>query len=305
MKYIKFYENFSSDHLAITGLQFFIETNKSYLRYYNNVFDAKYTEDDFDKIINILENECGEFLNELKNKKQYPIFRGAKRVEDSNNKGIYYKQSYSNRTPVDSDRLVTKFFDDLFYDKFGLRIRSNGGIFTTKSLSTSKSYGESYIFFPLDGYKYFWNKEINDLFTFVEYQDWYGKVTMMYDMYQEEYGAPYKNQKGDGKWVCSNSGEYDTVEEAKTKLSDVYNPDNEDHYIYDFIEWVPSITYGEYERIVIEDTKDEIFNIVDNYEEGNIENINMQEITFSTKNYCLIDNAFLSRLIKYLGLEIE
>lgn len=244
MKHLKFYENFNL-LTNLSGEEIFTKYNNEYdyLSYYKRLFDKNYVEEDFNKVINILEDKCGQFLNELKSEKQYPIFRGSNQVSESNDKGIYYKNSYDKRKIKNSNVSITEIFDDLFYNKFGVKIRSTG-IFSTKIIATADEYGPPYIFFPFDGYRYFWSNEVADFYSTITNKEW------------------------------SNN------------------------FIY-----LPSETKNKDEEYIEEVTKEakkEISNIVNTYEESNIQKVIRQEIIFLTKDYCLVDVAFLPSLIKYL-----
>ncbi len=155
MKYIKSYKLF--------------EDSKYVLQSNENAFDAvyknkHYSDYEFGEIINILEANCSQFLDELSSKKEYPIFRGATNMDDVTD-GMWEKESRDDRFPRDSAGDFSEDFDDAFYKKFGVRLRSNG-VFTSKSPFVAGSYaGSFYMFFPVDGYKYYHNNKALDLFA--------------------------------------------------------------------------------------------------------------------------------------------
>lgn len=152
------------------------ENSKHILNAYEEAFDReysnkKYEEFDFSEIIKVLEKDCSQFLNELSNKKQYPLFRGASNMDDVTN-GMWEKYSREDRFPRDSAGDFSEDFDDLFEDKFGVRLRSKG-VFATKSPVVAQTYADKYfLFFPVDGYRYYLSNNAVDLFAIQpEYYD--------------------------------------------------------------------------------------------------------------------------------------
>jgi hypothetical protein len=66
----------------------------------------------------------------------------------------------------------------------------------------------------------------------------------------------------------------------------------------------PGIELDDYIYNIKEDGEDEK-SIVSRYQEGGLEDIANQEITFKCKDYYLVDIAFYNKIIKYLILKIE
>lgn len=322
MKYIKLFESFfelSKDKIyglnnrveELNSDELFKKYNLNNLSQYKRNFESLYVEEDFNKIISILEDKCGEFLNELKNKKQYPIFRGADYVVKNADKGIFYKNSYENRRSLDTDVLISEMFDELFYNKFGTKIRGSG-IFTTKIIGTADNYGKTYIFFPFDGYKYFSNIKVIDLYKVVSHKKWSNELINTKVNYEYDYSKPYSKYEGGlGKWVVNDtSEEYDRlIDLINTERFEEFKQNLEmggfilplkDRNIYHEVKWVPSITYEEYEKKVIEEAEEILSYIVSGYKDNNIEDVVKEEMSFLTKSYCLIDISFLPNLIEYL-----
>ena len=105
MKYMKTYEFFSSGYgntsIRFSSLGSFITwTSKRYK-------EEEYDDEEFEEIISILENECKKFLDEVKESKVGPIFRGAKNVDDTlTNLGQSALNSFNQNYP--SNILLTK-----------------------------------------------------------------------------------------------------------------------------------------------------------------------------------------------------
>lgn len=145
---------------------------------------------DFNGVKKILERDCSPFLKELKMAKQL-VFRGIKKMSLSDNYKVnnindfYIKNRRRDRRPVDIDYYISEKIDDIFYDKFGFKIRSEG-VYTSKSPYISRQYSDifvtdyysydtikNYIFFPIGEYDHYWSPKIDDLFPVLEGEDWY------------------------------------------------------------------------------------------------------------------------------------
>ena len=149
-------------------------------------FDNLYSEEDWNKIIQILEKDCKIFLDEIKQADSI-IFRGVKGSKVDVDKGIWKKASRSDRYTLDMRQDVSQEFDNLFSEKFDIPIRRMG-VFATKQPLNAKSYTRyvdkqdgferkrqvNFLFFPIGEYRYFWNPKIMDLYSDVEGEHWYG-----------------------------------------------------------------------------------------------------------------------------------
>lgn len=135
------------------------------------------TTDNFDKIIDILSSDCSEFLELLKQKNIKGIYRGAKIYDETIVDGLWEKIPHENRMSRDTYHKVSQIIDNGLEKKLGIPLRSKG-VFASKDLSIAKDYGkfknQAFLFFPVNGFRYFWNPNIDDLFTHLrdEY-DWY------------------------------------------------------------------------------------------------------------------------------------
>jgi hypothetical protein len=152
MKYIKLYENFSTKAVKDDNI----------IKGYIDSATELQTED-IERVISLLERDCPEFLNELKNKHITPLFRGThKSIKD-----IEEVKTDKFRIPKDLDMNISNVFNDCFRVNFGVAIRSEG-VFTTKSPYVTHTYGPTKMFFPIGNYRYFWNPDVDDLYTYVD-----------------------------------------------------------------------------------------------------------------------------------------
>ena len=150
------------------------------------LFESFNVDVNFDKIVEILSTECSEFLEILEKWKIKGVFRGISSAYLSNPivDGFWKKITQKNREPRDINPVINKKLNDEFIKKFEIPIRSSG-VFATKDISIATDYGnhpffngrqESFLFFPKNGFRYFWNPQIDDLFTELrDKKSWYDK----------------------------------------------------------------------------------------------------------------------------------
>ena len=216
------------------------------------------SENKFEKIVDILESDCDEFLNILKTNRISSLYRGFLTSPDTSweaemfrNKmdykgpgnqsnildGVWKIEPIEKRKAKDTNWEINELINKGLERKFGIPLRSRG-VFATKNLSIASDYAgpdrlkNTYMFFPKNGFRYFWNPNIDDLFT--ELRD-------NFDWYKE----------------------YNNIEITDEVLSDV-------NYI------------------------------VNGYQEGNINKVNLQEITFICDEYYLVDLEYFDKLESYI-----
>jgi len=117
------------------------------------------TEESKEEIKDILQRDCSKYLKEVgKN----VLYRASKK----NVKDIMKLAPRIDRRPRDTNVMVHKVLDDLFKQKYGWNVRSNG-IFVSADPSSIFIYGKPYTFFPIGDYKYVWSPKVRDLTTTV------------------------------------------------------------------------------------------------------------------------------------------
>jgi hypothetical protein len=214
------------------------------------LFESIDSEINFDKVVEVLSTECSEFLDLLEklnieegkinytngygNSTTQCLYRGHKLWDDGNIvKGFWKIKPFENRLSRDTKSDISKLLDEGFEKKFGIPLRSKG-VFTSKDWSTASDYGrhrnEAFLFFPKNGFRYFWNPEVDDLFTLLRDDiSWYEKDPFFW-----------------------NSSE-----------------------------------------------KREFQQIIDGYQEGEIEKVKWQEITFICDEYYLLDLDYYDEFLNY------
>ena len=152
------------------------------------------SENKFEKIVDILESDCDEFLNILKTNRISSLYRGfLTSAETFRNKmgykgpgnqsnildGVWKIEPIEKRKAKDTNWEISELIDSGLERKFGIPLRSRG-VFATKNLSIASDYAgldrlkNTYMFFPKNGFRYFWNPNIDDLFTELRDSfDWY------------------------------------------------------------------------------------------------------------------------------------
>jgi hypothetical protein len=147
------------------------------------LFESLESEMNFDKIVEILSTECSEFLTLLEEKNIKGLYRGATIHDTPIVDGFWKFKPFENRLSRDTKLQISKLLDKGFVNKFGIPLRSRG-VFATKDLSIARDYGrfkkEAFLFFPKNGFRYFWNPQIDDLYDVLslgEIGDFYYKDT--------------------------------------------------------------------------------------------------------------------------------
>ena len=142
-------------------------------------------DDNFGKISEIISNECSDFLKLIREKGIKPLYRGSNIKESPIIEGFWKKNARRDRMPRETYPWIHMIIDGLLEKKFGLKIRSNG-VFVSPLKSIATGYGKfritkygshtcSHIFIPANGFRYFWNPKIEDLFVDIKDRSWYEK----------------------------------------------------------------------------------------------------------------------------------
>lgn len=113
---------------------------------------------EFENFLKMIDKDCQPYIKLLKDlahitsyhHRHQPIFlRGMS--EDDN---LILKKVRKDRTPLDSvNQVDNTLVDDIFYDKMGVRPRSEG-IFTSTNSATANLYGIIYMVFPIGDFDY-------------------------------------------------------------------------------------------------------------------------------------------------------
>lgn len=119
--------------------------------------------DDYDEAIDFMEKNCKPFLKDWKNIKSDDfLYRGKKGISHD----IFIGDVRKNRMPMSTKKSTHDEFDRLFYNKFGVKARSQC-LFCTSDAINAATYGKEWIIFPVNKYKIIWSPEIEDLFLYL------------------------------------------------------------------------------------------------------------------------------------------
>ncbi len=102
--------------------------------------------------------ECSDIRAIVKQAGSRNLFRGIKSAPP-----IFYENP-GNRSPIDTTRDNQEQLDQCLKASGFVALRSNS-MFCTSDFDVAESYGELYRVYPLNGFKYTWNKKAYDLFS--------------------------------------------------------------------------------------------------------------------------------------------
>lgn len=122
-------------------------------------------------IADVLKKDCGDFIREAGGKMLWRGMRltaenthGYKLTSDENI-DYWLRLTRKDRKPADTSPELHQELDTWFDDKFGFKARSQSMFcYGTGGKSSADQYGNVYMVFPFDGYKFVWSPEVRDLY---------------------------------------------------------------------------------------------------------------------------------------------
>ena len=129
----------------------------------------EFKQEQLDMIIPILKQNCSEILSIYKSSnkmlmrtiKDYKQNPEGRKLADMNAQSFIEKRMRTGvRKPKDTPVNVHRALNTLFKEKFGWKVRD--GIFTA---STVPTWGETYLFFPANKFKFVWSPKYRDLYA--------------------------------------------------------------------------------------------------------------------------------------------
>jgi hypothetical protein len=115
-------------------------------------------------------NECSDYIDIVKDSRRL-LWRGLKKSEPTqwdDHETILELYPQQNRKPRDTPKQIHNILDNVLFEKFGWYPRSTG-VFAFESINLVRQYGEPYMIFPVNGYKYIWSPDINDFYIIFTY----------------------------------------------------------------------------------------------------------------------------------------
>jgi hypothetical protein len=219
----------------------------------------------FEEIRKKIEKDCSKFIKEMKETWTNLIFRG---VSESDDKDIILKKVIKDRYPRDINIQIQDMFDFYAEKYFGKKIRSSG-VFTTKVIGDTSEYGNAFIFFPKGDYEYYWNPNVSDLFSDLEY------LPM----------AKYYIERGEHHLKEIFPDDFDILMDSdptKEEENDWYNEKSEE---------------------AIDKFEDFMKNIVKNYKNGSLGDNKYQELIFLCDEYYLVNTKYLFFIYDMFDIE--
>ena len=156
----------------------------------------------------LVKRDCSKFLKEIKQSKRF-VYRGISGVGKM---GI--KTPRPDREPKDMSLAGHNYLGKLFKKYHGWNARKEG-VFCFGDVGDASSYGDTYIVFPVDGYKYLWSDDINDLYSCMEEEKY-----MKYDGHYTDFSVLWDEDK-----LCTFMMEFDYNSEDENDL--LFKADNE------------------------------------------------------------------------------
>lgn len=117
-----------------------------------------------DEILELLFKNCSEYFNKIDGLGMR-LFRASNINFSDPYKKIIPRQ---NREPKDLPKEIHTFLDDILDQKFSWKPRSQGVFAQGNSSVGLKAYGEIHYFFPLNGWKFCWNKKRKDIMLYLK-----------------------------------------------------------------------------------------------------------------------------------------
>lgn len=135
-----------------------------FLKYINESIDK--LDIPSEQVVNLIKQNCSQYLKEC-NYGKYMLTRKMHIISDIPQLIVPLK----DRKPRDTHPDIQIALDDAFEKKFGIRLRSESTFCVLNNRSDRGLYGETFIIFPYNNYKLFYNPYINDLFLAVPGKD--------------------------------------------------------------------------------------------------------------------------------------
>jgi len=118
-----------------------------------------YLNEDYSKEVEIIKNNCKPYLKFLKDSEWQYIFT---RFDSVSGGKFELKTARKDRAPVDTPPKIHKMFDNLFYDRFGWKPRTEGVFTWCRELLDVSLEGN--LFFPIGNFDFIWSPKVTDLY---------------------------------------------------------------------------------------------------------------------------------------------
>lgn len=260
------------------------------MKFQEYLTEAIYTKESFDEAWANIVVDCDEYIKVLKNVPQGRfLWRGTnKRI-----KTFKKIKPRKDRLPKDTPEETHYILDELFKKYHGWRARSEG-TFAVGKKNVSIHYGDPYLFFPANGYKFLWNPNIEDLWG--EISD---EGLNLEENPEDEYNYEIEYGEGlNGEWkydeIYTGTSDRDEAIEMAADAEGISFDDVDET----LLEWVPELTFEEWieekDKEWLDHKEGWFDHTVKKYKSKNLNNAikSGHEIMFKCKFYYLLSPEF-------------
>lgn len=124
-------------------------------------------------IANTIKRDCSKWLKEVKNPKEFPVYRGSREDLTSKNFTVTYPPTHigpilnkksvrTDRRPKDTSKKLHDYVDGWLNKQFNIKFRSQS-VFVTGDVSKAVDFGLTYLVFPIGDYDYCWSHDFKDM----------------------------------------------------------------------------------------------------------------------------------------------
>lgn len=132
------------------------------------------------KVAEILIRDCSQYLRDVDYAVDtYRLYRGMGNRNTETSESVIPDVLYFNEIDVNRKRKPTdvkikyhNMLNDYFTKNYGYPFRN--GVFVTGNINAAKKYGYLVVIFPIDGYKFAWSPDVDDMIYFRK--DNYSKI---------------------------------------------------------------------------------------------------------------------------------
>lgn len=150
-----------------------IQRNKSALKHSKEESDSSQS---LAKFVALLKRDCSQSIMAYK-KTGAVLYRGIR----NSNYGEFKAKTRDNRRPMDTGEKSHNILDKMLKASGFETTRSNS-IFTSSSTAQANMYGDLYVIFPVNGFKFLWNEKYKDLYSDFYENEGGDKLLAAYDM---------------------------------------------------------------------------------------------------------------------------
>jgi len=112
------------------------------------------------EVLTFLEKHCKQALTAMLATKRF-LYTGMSGKWPGKGKLISLARSRDNRKPVDTEKPIQEFVDNILRTQGFRALRSNSK-FVTSDSDQADTYGDIYLVFPIDGFDYTWSRKNDD-----------------------------------------------------------------------------------------------------------------------------------------------